>query len=127
MNRVCSTCYPCAAGGEWQTSRVDEITNVILVARMSALHELPPIPGKDKHLDSMHQCEQQARKTARPPCQAGEIMPQLGIVRLHGIGLTLVGQGLMLAWIIDQRIVGRIGIRIILAGSRSGILQTPFP
>ncbi len=76
--------------------------------------KLAAVPGKDKKLEGTAKRVNTARETTRLARQAGQIVAEFGIVALDGVGLAFVGQGVMVARIVDQRLVERVGFRVVL-------------
>ncbi len=73
--------------------------------RVSLLEELAAIEGKHKQLDGIAQSLDATRETTRSSRQARQVMPQLRIVRFHGIGITLAFRDRVPAWVIHQQLV----------------------
>jgi hypothetical protein len=89
--------------------------------------ELAVVPGEDEELDRITQGVQRAGETARPTREAGEVMPELGVVALNRVGLAFVGQRRVLPGIVDQVRVGRQLIRVVLPGGRRMVEQRLEP
>ena len=78
--------------------------------------ELAAVPGIDEELDGAAQGVDGPREAPRPAGEAGQIVAQLGVIRLDGVRLALSRGDGVLAGIVDQPAVGREGIGVVLAG-----------
>ena len=108
---------------EWLRRRVDELKDVGGVLGMRATEELAAIPGVDKELNRVTECVQRTGETARPSGEAPQVMAQLGIAAFDGVRLAFVGQGRMLAGVVDEVGVGGQLVRIVLARGGGGVEQ----
>ena len=81
---------------------------------MSATKELTAIPGVDEEFDGRTERSERTGKTARAASQPCQIMAEFGIVTFDRIGLTLVGQRLMMAGIVDEVRIGGELIGVVL-------------
>ena len=97
--------------------------DVVWVLVLGATNELAAILGIDKELDRRVECGKRAGETAGTASQTRQIMSEFGIVAFDRIGLAFVGQGLMLAGVVDQVGVSGQLIRVILARGGRAIEQ----
>jgi hypothetical protein len=87
-----------------------------LIGRIGAPMELAAVPGIDEELDGAAQGVEGTREAPRRAGEAGQVVAQLGVIRLDGVRLALSRGDGVLAGIVDQPVVGREGIRVVLVG-----------
>jgi hypothetical protein len=82
---------------------------------------LTAVPSKDKQFYRRPQSMNRTGKTAGFTDQTRQVMAQFGIIGFNRVGLALIGQGLVLAGIINERIIGRKLVRILVECLRGSI------
>lgn len=85
--------------------------------------ELAAIPGIDEQLDRIAQRPERTGEAAGFARQPREIVPQVRIVAFDRVGLTLVGQRLMLPGVVDQIGVSGQLVGVILTRRGRGVEQ----
>jgi hypothetical protein len=114
-------------GGKGLRWWVHEPKDVGGMLRMGAPVESTAVPGVDEELERIAERSEGVGEAAGTAAQPGEVAPQFRVAGFHGMGLTSVGQRLMLPRIVDQVDVARVGVGVLLlrvrlssACSRSG-------
>ena len=90
-----------------------------LIGRIGAPRQRAAVPGRDEELDGAAQSVDGTGAAARRARKAGQVVAQCGISRLDGVRLALPGGDGVLARRVDQRFLGREGMRGVLASLRA--------
>ena len=93
------------------------------VLGMSAAEELAAIPGVDKEREGVPQGGEGASEAARAATQARQVVAQLRVVGFDGIRLALIRQRDMVAGIVDEIDVARIGVGVLPLRTQRAVEQ----
>lgn len=99
---------------EWLKEWVDEIFDMGRIGREELFMKLAAIEAIDEQTQGAGQRIRTARKTTRRSSQAGQVMPQFGVVGFHREGVGLAFRDGVATIVIPQAIISIKGVRVIL-------------
>jgi hypothetical protein len=101
---------------EWLKYWANEILNMGWISRVPLFIELPPVVAVDKQTQGTFQGMRATREASRRSCQTCQVVPQLGVVSFHRIGIGFAFRDFISTPVIPQAVIGLKGVTEILLG-----------